>query len=130
MAMSTTHPPAAADQDQAPPDIETMRETVSRLLDPDAVPCALPPSGAELETVTQTVRGHLELIIPDVEEAARKLNPGSVVRYGALGVVWEARSRLAAEPTRRYGGPVGHARRLARVLNALCDHYEQFGGQR
>lgn len=101
-----------------------MRETVDRLLDPDAVPGTLPPSEAELDTLTATVRGHLELLAPEVEAAAEKM-VSVIARHGVLACVWEARSRLAAEPSRRFGGPLGNARRLARVLNALCDHYEQ-----
>lgn len=101
-----------------------MRETVSRLLDPDAVPEALPPAAGELETLTATLRGHVELLAPEVEAAARTLKPGSIARYTVLGCVWEARSRLEAEPNPRFGGALGYARRLARALNALCDHYE------
>lgn len=123
--------PTAAEAGLAepPPDIATMRATVDRLLDPDAVPGVLPPSGDELETLTATVRGHLEVLLPDVEEAARELKADSISRYGMLEIVWEARSRLEAQPSRRYGGEVGYARRLARVLNALCNHYEQLSGQ-
>ncbi|WP_367324804.1 DUF6415 family natural product biosynthesis protein [Streptomyces sp. HUAS ZL42] len=114
-----------------PPDLATMRATVLRLLDPDGVPEALPPAGDELDTLTAALRGHVELLAPEVEQAARRLKPGSVHRYTVLECVWEARSRLEAEPCRRYGGAVGYARRLARVLNALIDHYEQLAcGQR
>lgn len=119
---TTTQEPLAPAE--APLDIATMRDTVNRLLDPDAVAQALPPTGAELETLTETLRGHLALIAPEVEHAAGQLKPGSVPRSSLLGCVWEARSRLEAGPSSRTGGPIGHARRLARVLNALCDHYE------
>src|SRR5207253_1655496 len=97
----------------------------NRLLDPDAVPEALPPSEAELETLTATVRGHIEVLAPEVEAAARKLKPGSIAKFTLLECVWEARSRLEAKPSHRFGGPAGYARRLARALNALCDHYER-----
>ncbi|WP_405615959.1 DUF6415 family natural product biosynthesis protein [Streptomyces sp. NBC_00076] len=105
-----------------------MREIVNRLLDPDAAPdAALPPGADEVATLTLQLRGHLQLLAPEVETAARKLKPG-VHRRTVLGYVWEANSRLEAEPSTRYGGPVGHARRLARVLNALCDHHEDLSG--
>jgi hypothetical protein len=107
-----------------PPDIETMRDVIDRLLDPDAVPAALPPAGAELETLTLQLRGHLGLMLPEVEETAKRLPAESIPRYCALVSVDEARARLRAEPTRRFGGPAGHARRLARTLPALCDHWE------
>jgi hypothetical protein len=104
-----------------------MRETVQILLDPDAV--ALPPTADELETLTQMVRGHLELLIPEVEQCVRRLKKDSIPRYCALACVSEARGKLRAEPNRRFGGEVGHARRLARTLNALCDHYENLGAR-
>lgn len=128
MATTTTHPPAAETGDPRPLDIELMRQTVNRLLDPDAVPEALPLSPEDLETLTATVRGHIQLLAPEVEATARKqLKPGSVRKYSVLTCVWEAESRLEAEPSPRYGGPAGHARRLARALNALCDHHENLG---
>ncbi|MFF4306998.1 DUF6415 family natural product biosynthesis protein [Streptomyces sp. NPDC001601] len=111
-----------------PVDIETMRETVNRLLDPDAVPGVLPYSGAQLLTLTETVRGHVELLAPEVEEMARKLDATSVARFTALQSVWEARSRLEAVPSSRFGGELGYARRLTRALNALCDHWENLNG--
>lgn len=118
--MSATRP----DTQTTPVDLVTMREVVNRLLDPDAVPEALPPTGDELQTLTTLVRGHLSLLVPEVEAAARKLKPGSVHRYTVLGCVWEARSRLETQPSPRFGGAPGYARRLARALNALCDHHE------
>ncbi|MFG3034594.1 DUF6415 family natural product biosynthesis protein [Streptomyces sp. NPDC048253] len=42
--------------------------------------------------------------------------------------VGEARGKLRAEPGHGPGGTLGYAQRLARVLNALCDHYEKIGG--
>lgn len=122
--MSASRP----DTQTTPVGLATMREVVNRLLDPDAAPEALPPTGDELQTLTALVRGHLELLVPEVEAAARKLEPDSVHRYTALGCVWEARSRLETQPSPRYGGAPGYARRLARALNALCNHYETLNG--
>ncbi|MFI2374432.1 DUF6415 family natural product biosynthesis protein [Streptomyces sp. NPDC018964] len=31
---------------------------------------------------------------------------------------------METQPSPRFGGAPGYARRLARALNALCDHYE------
>lgn len=109
-----------------PVDVATMRDTVNRLLDPDAAADALPPAGEELQTLADTLRGHIAVIAPEVERAARgSLKPDSAVRTSVLGCVWEARSRAEAKPSSRTGGPVAYARRLARALNALCDHYER-----
>ncbi|MEU0221135.1 DUF6415 family natural product biosynthesis protein [Streptomyces sp. NPDC006265] len=115
-------------QRTAQPDIATMRETVNRLLDPDSTPEALPPAADEIDTLTLQIRGHIALLAPEVEQAAKELPQGSVRRFSVLGCVWEANSRLETQPSSRTGGPVGHARRLARVLNALCDHYERLSG--
>ena len=108
-----------------PPDIETMREVIDRLLDPDALSVgARPPAPCELETLTLQVRGHVALMLPEVRHAAERLPRESIPRYCALISVVEARERMRAEPSRRYGGPAGYARRLARTLNALCNHWE------
>ncbi|GAA3767301.1 DUF6415 family natural product biosynthesis protein [Streptomyces chiangmaiensis] len=96
MRHRTARPPTA--EDQVPVDLETMRETVDRLLDPDAVPEVLPPAADELETLTLQMRGHLELLIPEVEQAAARLSSDSIPRYCALACVGEARDRLRAAP--------------------------------
>ena len=128
MANRTTASSERTERRQADrPDITVMRETVQILLDPDAV--ALPPTADELETLTQMIRGHLELLIPEVEQSARRLKRDSIPRYCALACVGEARGKLRAEPIRGFGEEVGYARRLARTLNALCDHYENLGAR-
>jgi Family of unknown function (DUF6415) len=113
-----------AQVDELPPDVDAMRAVIDRLLDPDAAPGTLPPAPGELETLTLQLRGHLELMLPEVEQTAKQLPSQSIPRFCALACVGEARARLRADPTPRYGGPAGHARRLARTLNALCDHWE------
>ncbi|PZH18746.1 hypothetical protein C1I97_03345 [Streptomyces sp. NTH33] len=107
-----------------------MRQAVNVLLDPDAAPDALPPAPEKLDTLTLQLRGHLQRLMPEVERSARKLPKNSVTRYCVLACLGEARERLRAEPSQRYGGPAGHARRLARALNALLDHHEKIGGHR
>lgn len=125
MAHRTAPLDAPAGLAAAPPAIDTMREIVDLLLDPDAVPGrTLAPTPGELETLTLQLRGHLALMLPEVEETAKRLPRQSIPRYCALACIGEARERLRAEPTKRFGGPAGHARRLARTLNALCDHWE------
>ncbi len=110
--------------DTAPPDIATMRETVNRLLDPDATPEALPPAAEELVTLTLQIRGHLNLLMPEVEQTAKRLRKDSIPRYCALACLGEARERLRAKPGEGTCGALVYARRLARTLNALCDHLE------
>lgn len=107
-----------------PPDIATMREAVNRLLDPDAAPDVLPPAAEELETLTLQLRGHLDLLMPEVEQAALRLPKQSIPRYCMLACLGEARGKLGEQPDAGSYGALVHARRLARVLNALCDHHD------
>lgn len=118
---------ATIDQDSAtaPPDLTTMRETVDLLLDAKGAPAGPAPSAGELETLTATLRGHLGVLMPEVERLMAPLPQTSIRRYCVLACLGEARERLRAEPTPRYGGGLGYARRLARALNALCDHHEE-----
>lgn len=118
----------ACEQSGLPPDIATMRAAVDRLLGPDAVPERLQPAPGETGTLTLQLRGHLELLLPEVEEKALKLPRASIPRYCALACADEARERLRTPPAPRFGGPVGHTRRLARTLNSLCDHWEALTG--
>ncbi|MBD0838767.1 DUF6415 family natural product biosynthesis protein [Streptomyces sp. TRM68416] len=129
MRQATAHPPTAEDQDQAPPDIATMRDVIDRLLDPDVAFELLVLEPDEMETLFLQLRGHIELLVPEVEQAARKLPRHCIPRYCVLACLGEAREKLRAGPAARFGGLPGHARRLARVLNALCDHYEQLNGR-
>ncbi|MEU3340681.1 DUF6415 family natural product biosynthesis protein [Streptomyces sp. NPDC006668] len=123
-----TAQPTTAGLDEPPPDIATMRDTASLLLGPDDGPDALPPA-ADVDTLTLALRGHLEVILSDVEQAAGP-RPTSVAAYCALACVGEARRKLTIQPRPELGSRVAYGRRLARVLLALCDHYEQLGGER
>jgi hypothetical protein len=99
-----------------PLDIDGMRETMARLLGSQAET----PAGEELATLTALLRGHMELLIPEVEQAAAKLPHDDVPRYCALACIGEARLKLRARPVPDEYGALAHARRLARVLGALC----------
>lgn len=107
-----------------PPDIETMRDTARRLLAEDAEL----PSPDELDTLALALRGHIMVLIPSVEDAAGRLPEDDIPRACALACVGEARMRLGAEPGRNLPAGVAHAQRLARSVNALCDHYENLDG--
>ncbi|MGW7529670.1 DUF6415 family natural product biosynthesis protein [Streptomyces sp. NPDC054783] len=110
-------------------DIETMRETAALLLGPDDGLDALPPAAAELDALTAMLRGHLALLIPEVEAKAGRLPRDSVRRYCALACVEEANRKLRVGDgcTPAVRGAV--ARKLARSLNALCRHYEVLDSQ-
>ncbi|OUD00006.1 DUF6415 family natural product biosynthesis protein [Streptomyces swartbergensis] len=108
------------------PDLAIMRETARLVLGPDSGPDTLPPAAEELDTLTATLRGHLQLLTPEVEQAAGRLPENSPTRSGAMYCVGEARGKLRAPELSfaRLSGSVMYARRLARVLVALCEHYE------
>ncbi|MFF9238364.1 DUF6415 family natural product biosynthesis protein [Streptomyces sp. NPDC014776] len=111
----------------APVDIATMRATAAQLLGPEDGREMPPPVPDDLAALTGLLRGQLELLIPEVEAKAARMPKDSVARYCALACIGEARRKLSQYATPRYGGEAGHARRLARVLRALCDHYEVKG---
>jgi hypothetical protein len=105
-------------------DIEAMRDTVGLVLQvSDAPHTQFGFDAEELQTLTERLRGHLHVLIPEVERLLRGLPKGGVERYCGLACLGDARQRLRAVPSHRYGGPPGHARRLARALHALCEHY-------
>lgn len=104
-----------------PIDIEGMRANADRLLAPDAEA----PAAQELETLTLTLKGHLALILPEVEyAAAARRDDDDMPRFCARMGAAEARRKLSAEPGRRLSDRLAYGRRLSRSLNALCRHYE------
>lgn len=111
-------------RDMRPLDIETMRGSARRLLAEDAEL----PTADELKTLTLALRGHMMLLIPDVEDAAQALPEDDIPRACALACVGEARMRLGLEPGATLPGGIAHAQRLARSVNALCDHVENLEG--
>jgi len=108
-----------------PLDVQTMREAARRLLAEDAEL----PSEEELETLTLQLRGHLTLTIPVVEDLAERFPEDDVPRACAHSAVMAARVRLSRPPGRTLPSRIAHAQRLARSVNALCDHYENLSGE-
>ncbi|MDT9695379.1 DUF6415 family natural product biosynthesis protein [Streptomyces sp. P17] len=122
--MSLIEPPAATGA--LPVDIATMRANVAQVLPPEVTPT----DRATLETLTEMLRGHMQLLIPEIEQAAAELPADDVPRYCALVSVGEARMKLNARPGRLPYDAVAYVRRLGRSLLALCDHYETLTGAR
>ncbi|MGV9705282.1 DUF6415 family natural product biosynthesis protein [Streptomyces sp. NPDC003483] len=96
-----------------------MRDAVRRLLGESA-----PPAPEHLATLTLRIRGHIQLLMPEVQRVADGLPEDDVPRYCALACLGEARRRLSLQAGGSLSRDLAHARRLARVLNALCDHHE------
>ncbi|MEU6224756.1 DUF6415 family natural product biosynthesis protein [Streptomyces sp. NPDC047042] len=104
-----------------PVDIEIMRASAGRLLAPDATV----PSAQELETLMLMLKGHLALVIPEVERAAAGPDDDyDLARVCAWTAVTESRRKLRIEPRPSLSSHIAYARRLSRSLKALCDHYE------
>ncbi|MDX2542413.1 DUF6415 family natural product biosynthesis protein [Streptomyces sp. WI04-05B] len=111
--------------DRRQPDIETMRDSARTLLAEGVAP----PSPDKLDTLTVVLRGHIHLLIPEVADAAAREPKDSIPKYCALACIGEAHTKLRLDG----GGALPVlvlARKLARVVNALCDHYENLNGVR
>ncbi len=115
-----TRSPTGAECDPAPPDIAAMRVSARRLLAEDV---ALPVLD-ELDTLALTLREHIQLLIPEVAKAAAREPKDSVPRYCALACLGEARNKLRLGADGTLPIRLASARKLARVVSALCDHYE------
>ncbi|MFI1293899.1 DUF6415 family natural product biosynthesis protein [Streptomyces sp. NPDC020792] len=74
-----------------------MRASVRRLLAADIEP----PAPDVLETLAQTLRGHINALIPAVEAATRSLPKNDVPRICATACIGEARMRLGRRGQRR-----------------------------
>ncbi|MFI6567110.1 DUF6415 family natural product biosynthesis protein [Streptomyces sp. NPDC050534] len=107
-----------------PVDIDTMRHSISRLINPDRQP----PTDDTLAILHSLLRGHLQLLIPEVEHAALERDAEDVPRYVALACTDQARTTLRTQFRPGTRGALVHARRLARRLAALCEHYEALTG--
>ncbi|MGW3644974.1 DUF6415 family natural product biosynthesis protein [Streptomyces sp. NPDC000878] len=113
-------------EDNRPPDIETMRDSARTLL----VEGAELPAPDELDILTVALRGHIHLLIPEVAAAAAREPKDSIPRYCALACIGEAHNKLRLGDGDTLPIRVSVARKLARVVNALCDHHENLSGVR
>ncbi|MEV7362768.1 DUF6415 family natural product biosynthesis protein [Streptomyces sp. NPDC091299] len=117
----TVRPSTAEQADSYPPDVAEMRRSALLLIGPESPA----PAPEELDTLHALMRGHIQLLIPEVESMAIPLPKDDIPRACAMACTGEARMRL------RIGWPqdseavrLSVARKLARSLNALCDHWE------
>ncbi|KPI08942.1 hypothetical protein OK074_3466 [Actinobacteria bacterium OK074] len=109
-----------------PMDVTTMRETTSRLLADDAEL----PAADKLNDLILLCRGHLMLLIPEVEQAALRLPQDDRHRIEALTGIAQARRRLDLVPDARLPAEVAHAKRLAHSVDCLLRYLENLGGER
>ncbi|MEU0786481.1 DUF6415 family natural product biosynthesis protein [Streptomyces sp. NPDC006173] len=101
-----------------------MRQTIALVLPARE---ELPP-GLDMDALTEALRGHMELIVPEVETKALALHKEDIPRYCALACVGEANDKLRSRAGQGAYAALVFARKLARSLAALCDHYETLTG--
>ncbi|MGW6485598.1 DUF6415 family natural product biosynthesis protein [Streptomyces sp. NPDC055056] len=101
-------------------DVLVMRQTIALVLPTEDDL----PAGLDVDTLTETLRGHIELIVSEVETNALALQKEDIPRYCALACVSQANNKLRARAGQAAYATLVLARKLARSLAALCDHYE------
>ncbi|WP_256103477.1 DUF6415 family natural product biosynthesis protein [Streptomyces sp. ODS05-4] len=102
-----------------PVDVATLRVTAGQAL---AAGAGTPGPG--LSDLSDALRGHVQLLVPEVRALARELPAEDAAAQAAKATCDEAWRRLH---TPRGFGPDAawhQARRLARSVQSLCDHYE------
>jgi hypothetical protein len=102
------------------PDIEKMRADAAELLDAEAQL----PRYEDLQAMTSRLRGHIMLLIPQVEGVASRLPMDDIPGRVALAGVGEARRRMDAAAGAGLVSAVKHAQKLARSVESLCSHLE------
>ncbi|WP_405797331.1 DUF6415 family natural product biosynthesis protein [Streptomyces sp. NBC_01506] len=104
-------------EERSPLDTETMLGRAGGLLDGSA----FPPDVEGLDRLTLQLRGHVDLLITELEQTMRQGAGRGDPR--ALAGIGEARRRLSGGPSAL--GPMRHAQCLARSVQALCAHLER-----
>ncbi|TFV33378.1 hypothetical protein E4K10_33175 [Streptomyces sp. T1317-0309] len=121
MTQRTARP--AAGLEALPLDLKAMRESARRLLAGDAEP----PTVQELLNLGTLLRDHIRQLAPEVESAARRQPKDDIPRACALACVGEARMRLRLGEGDNDALRLSVATKLARSVNALCDHAVNLG---
>jgi hypothetical protein len=122
MTQSTSRPPTKT---EAPPlDLATMRATARRLLAGDAEQT----TAQELLNLGLLLRDHIRQLVPEVESAAGRLPKDDIPRACALACIGEARMRLRLGEGDNDRLRLSVVTKLARSVNALCDHVQNLGG--
>jgi hypothetical protein len=84
------------------------------------------PSAADLDVLASTLRGHMHVLIPEVEQlAARRHDTAGISARACVG---EARGKLNLGNGDIEAVRVSVVQKLARSVDALCRHYETLGG--
>lgn len=108
------------------PDIPTMRESVAIAL--TGIRNASAVSGDQLDTLVLTLRGHIEILLPEVEALAGRHPKDDIPARVAIACAGEARMKLRLGIGQSTALKVSLVWKLARSVRALCDHFENLGG--
>ncbi|MET8507545.1 DUF6415 family natural product biosynthesis protein [Streptomyces sp. NPDC004787] len=97
-----------------------MRETARRVLETQGAPSSM----EELDLLIRTMRGHIELLVPEISTLVAAAPPGDgpaiCARIGAAEAVRRLRRTRGFDPD----GVKRHATKLALSVLSLCDHSE------
>ncbi|MCM2577968.1 DUF6415 family natural product biosynthesis protein [Streptomyces meridianus] len=115
-----TEPDAAA----LPVDLAVIRETIDAVLGENATL----PRYEQVEEYVLLLRGHVMLLVPEVEDRARLRPADDPSRCRALAGVGEAQRQLNGATGPGLVSAVQHAQRLARCCQALLCHYARLTG--
>jgi hypothetical protein len=98
-----------------------MRDTARRVLSLEK-----PPTREDLEMLTAELRGHVQLLVPEIRTLIRA-QPAGDLHAGIAQIGIEEASRRLTTPL-GFGPDAAHrrARKLALSVCSLCDHYEHF----
>ncbi|TXS55246.1 DUF6415 family natural product biosynthesis protein [Streptomyces sp. t39] len=118
--MSDPRTPHPAASDTAPPDLETMRDTARRMQALGGPP-ARPQ---DLALLVDTLRGHVQLLVPEIQAMIRAAPSGDYAAAVALVGVDEAWRRLNTHPGFGEDAAFRHARKISLSVASLCDHWE------
>ena len=117
MKQRTSHQTAP---DQRPVDIPAMRETARRVLGLGEAP----PLIEDLDMLTGALRGHVQLLVPEIRALIRT-HPAGDLHAGIAQVgIDEAWRRLHTTPGFGREAAYRRAKKLALSVCSLCDHYE------
>ncbi|MEW2634683.1 DUF6415 family natural product biosynthesis protein [Streptomyces sp. NPDC048389] len=114
-------PAATTGRDPRPVDIATMRETVRRLY---AYGVTESSPLEDLDDITEALRGHVRLMVPELRALVRSQPAGDVTAQIAEVGADEAWRRLNTTPGFGPDAAYRRARKLAMSVQSLCDHYE------
>ncbi|MGW7358232.1 DUF6415 family natural product biosynthesis protein [Streptomyces sp. NPDC054802] len=105
--------------DTGPVDIATMRDTARRVLSLER-----PPTRDDIEVLTAALRGHVQLLVPEIQALIRAQPAGDLHAGIAQVGIEEASRRLTTPPGFGPDAAYRRARKLALSVCSLCDHYE------